>query len=103
MKTTWFALIAPMVVALGAGIAQAGPFERRLESSLTPAVDEAMRKVFPIDALERLNRKPTKKNRPSTPSVAPSQTAPKPPEAKPPQPPSEPARRGVFRHRPFHK
>jgi hypothetical protein len=92
-----------VLVSLGAEVVQAGPFERRLEGALEPAFDEAFRKVFLLDVLERLNRRPAKGSRPrSAPqatSAAPAPAAPATGEAKSQPQPAEPTPRGPFRRR----
>jgi hypothetical protein len=92
-------------VLLVPSVVQGGPFERRLESNLEPAIDEAMRKVFLLDLLERLNQRPAKAVRPRSTSqptaTTPAQIAPAAPETQshqpPADPPSRPARRRLFR------
>lgn len=101
MKTIVLATFSVLAVLLIPSVVRAGPFERRLESNLTSAIDEAMRKVFLLDLLERLNQRPAKAVRPrSAPqptATTPAQTAPAAPETQAQQPPSDPPPRGMRR------
>jgi hypothetical protein len=103
MKRIMLALVAATVVLFGVETAQAGPFARRLESNIAPAVDEAFRKVFLLDVLERLNRGSEKSDRPSTTSTPPAQAAPAMPESKAQAPSPQSTQRGIFRLRLFRR